>query len=236
MELSVSRSLELLGGLRSVVTDFAKQEGVLVRELKARRYAIDQKHQGVADQTEAGLTKQFEEARTKFDQEEARIRAHHERRRARIERAQLTISRNIPRRARQVRGDWLGALEMKRFRIARQTASDIESAGTGIPGFLPLLETQREKLAALERAARKAFGGCGSLLRMLQRKPRPPAGESAEPARMLADLQQHLATRTRIWTHSPGFRCRGSSIPFRPSSFSSASWRPPSGSPTRWAE
>jgi DNA segregation ATPase FtsK/SpoIIIE, S-DNA-T family len=192
-ELCVSRGLEVLGGLRKTVTDFAKQEEAMVRELKSKRYAIDQKHQGAADQTEAGLTKQFEEARTKFDAEEARIRARHQQRCARLERAQLVISRNIPRRARQARTEWLGLLQMRRFKIERQTAADIDSAGTGVPGFLPQLETQRERCVALERSARRAFGGCGEFLRMLKRKRRP--GESAggaEPGAMLASLQEEL--------------------------------------------
>lgn len=191
-ELRVSRCLELLGGLRKTVTDFAKREEVLVRELKAKRYAIEQKYQGAADQTEAGLTKQFDEARARFDAAEQRVRTRGEQRRARIERLQLVTSRNIPRRAKQVRIEWLGALQMRRFKIERQTAADIESAGTGVPNFLPQLEAQREKLATLERRARKAFGGCRALRRLLQRKRRGPEGEETEPGAMLAALQKHL--------------------------------------------
>ncbi len=192
MELRVSQSLELLGGLRKCITDFAKREETMVRELKARRYAIEQGHQGATDQTEAGLVKQFEEARAKFDVEEQRIRTRSANRKARIERLQLVILRNIPRRAKQARTEWLGALQMRRFKIERQTAADIESAGTGIPSFLPQLETQREKLVILERSVRQSFGGCGAFQRMLKRKRRVTEGESAEPGAMLADLQEHL--------------------------------------------
>ncbi len=192
MELRVSRSLELLGGLRKTVSDFAKREEVMVRELKARRYAIEQKHQGAADQTEAGLVKLFEEARVKFDEQEQRIHARFENRRARIERLKLVISRNIPRRAKQARTEWLGALQMKRFKIERQTALDIDSAGTGVAGFLPQLETLREKLVTLDRSARQSFGGCRAFQRMLKRKRCVSEGESSEPVAMLAATQDHL--------------------------------------------
>lgn len=191
-DLRVSRSLELLGTLRKTVSDFAKQEDDMGRDLKARRYAIEQKHQGVAERTEAGLSRQFDEARTSFDAEEQRVRTCHNHRRALIERAQLVISRNIPRRAKEARTQWLGTLQMRRFKLERQAAADIDAAGTGVPGFIPQLDAQRDKLAVLERSARKAFGGCASLRRRLKRKSRAPAGGDGDPATMLAALQEHL--------------------------------------------
>ena len=83
---------------------------------------------------------------------------------------------------------------MRRFKVERQTASDIDSAGTGVPGFLPQLDTQRENLVTLERSARQAFGGCGTLLRMLKRKRRAPEGEDTDPGAMLAAMQEHLSS------------------------------------------
>ncbi|WP_038167836.1 FtsK/SpoIIIE domain-containing protein [Verrucomicrobium sp. BvORR106] len=192
LDLRASRSVELLDALESKVADFAKREEQLQKELRTQRNTVTQKHQVTIDQAQSRLDQEVAEAQAHLEAESSRLKRVYERRRARVERSHLVLTRHLPRRVREVRESWLGELQMRRFRLERQ----LESSGVVNPEFTRRLATYQSQFTDLLHSTRDAFAGSSSfinLIRVRRKAPLPgpvPAGEEAE---WLNNLQAHLA-------------------------------------------
>ena len=186
IDLRVSRSLEVLATLRRTAVEFAKREEQLTREMSTRRNAANRKHREAMAKTEARLAAQLEDATAAFASEEEHTRALHEARRVRIQRYQTAGMRNLPKRAQEEKGRWLGRLQLRQLKAERGKTSGLNAADAALAKFAAKLAEQRTIFADLESRARSAFRGYGAFQRMLRR-----ARSAAAEAHPSAEGQEH---------------------------------------------
>ncbi|MDB6173675.1 MAG: segregation ATPase, FtsK/SpoIIIE family [Chthoniobacteraceae bacterium] len=169
IDLRVSWSLELLTRLKQTVTEFSAKEDQLQRELRTRRHAIERQYRETLEKL--GNWSSTEVARTEANFQEAseRFRMLFEQRRSRIQRAQASTIRNLPKRAKAAKEKWMGDLQMRKFRAERNQASGLEAVAEAFTKYNTRLAERRETFVHLEQQARKAFGGYGAFRRMLRR-------------------------------------------------------------------
>jgi S-DNA-T family DNA segregation ATPase FtsK/SpoIIIE len=169
-DLTVDRSLELLGNLKQTAEKFARREEQLTRELNSRRYSANRTSLETLEQTAAGFETQLAQTEAYFHAEHERIGGIYKGRRARVERVRTTTLRNLPTRAQDVKGRWLGNLQMKNYDAQKRLPLDLAAADADYPGFATKLEGFRPTYLDLERRARTAFRGMGTFKRMLRRR------------------------------------------------------------------
>ena len=205
IDLRVSRSLELLAKLRRTVSEFAKKEDQVARELQTRRYQADRKNRDVLHRMDTELAAKIAGVDSRCAVETARIRAIYERRLARTQRVQATLLRTLPRRAQEAKGSFLGSLQMRERRAERALASGSAAADAEFADRIARLAEQRAVLAQIEGRAQRAFGGYGAFLKLLAgRADTVPQPE--DPGALLADFQTHLAAadeRLRAFQRAP---------------------------------
>ena len=179
--LRLSASLELLADLQRTVTDFAKKEELLTRDLLARRGSVNRKLRDATEKTEARLASGLAEAETYFQAEQERREATYSERRSRLERAAAAGLRSAPRRAQEARERWMGDLQRRKFRAERTLATEREAAAKTLANFSATLAENQAGLRQLERQIRRAFRGYRPFLRLLQNA--APASATDEPSR-----------------------------------------------------
>ena len=167
-DLRISRSLELLATLKETVAKFAKREEQITRDVNTRRYNATLKNQHAVARAESSQALHVAEAEESAKAAEERIRAIYEARRARIQRFRKNSLMNLPKRAQEAKGAWMGKLQMKSFLAQRNLASDLAAADAAYAGFSSTLESYRANMLSLEQRARKAFAGYGSFKSMLR--------------------------------------------------------------------
>ena len=190
--MRVSRSLDLLAKLKQTVSDFAKKEDQLTRELQTRRYQADRKHRDALHRIDGELAVKSTAADAFCKEETARLRAIYERRLARAQRSHGTLVRTLPRRAQEAKGNFLGSLQMRERRAERALASGMAASDAHFADSVARLGEQRAVLAQIEDSARRAFGGYGSFRKLLAVRAEP-GSHSEDPAALLHDLQTHLS-------------------------------------------
>lgn len=119
IDLRSSRSLELLKSLEQTVSEFARKEDHLQRDMKARRFAAERKcHDGVekADEKLAALVATADAEKEK---RERAVRATHAARVAKIKKFNHSGMRDLPHLAQEARERWLGTLQMRKFKAER---------------------------------------------------------------------------------------------------------------------
>lgn len=193
LDLRASRSIELIETLDGTTAEFSRREEQLLRDLRLTRQNAMQKHQGAIDQAEAHLHDTVSQATATLESGRERLHHIYQKRRARVERSHLVLTRHLPRRVREVREAWLGELQMRRFRLERNLAA----SGVVNPEFTRRLATYQAQFTDLLRRTRDVFAGSGAfvnLLRVRRKAPVPgpvPAGEEND---WLNSLHAHLQT------------------------------------------
>ncbi len=170
MYLKISRSLELQRQLQQTTSDFAKREDQLTRDMLARRYALNRKHQEVIGKIDAALFTQTDEMNARFHAENERIQMNFETRRLKVQRAQTVGLGNLTKRTNEERAKWLGGLQMKRFRLEQKQAEEMEVVGAEAQEVTNALSELKITLTTLEKRTRKSFTGFGSFSQLLRRK------------------------------------------------------------------
>ena len=128
LDLRVNRSLELLGSLKQTASKFAQREEQLSRELTSRRYAANRTSQEALEQTESTYATKIAQTEEYFRVEAHRVKSLYEGRRARVQRITAAGLRNLPARGQEVKGKWLGDLQMKNYNAQRRLPLDIAAA------------------------------------------------------------------------------------------------------------
>ena len=105
VDLRVSRSLDVLVQLKKTVSEFAKKEEDLTRELLARRGAANRKHRDGIERSDAKLAAQLGETEARFKAEEDRVNTIHSARRARIDMLGVVGIRGLPKRPSRRKAD-----------------------------------------------------------------------------------------------------------------------------------
>ncbi len=202
-DLRVSHGLQLLATLEEATAAFAKKESQLVRDLSSRRFAANRRRQEALDGVETRLSARTAEVEATAQQEELRVRAIHESRRARIRRAHDAGIRNLPRRSREVKEGWMGELQMRRFHAQQKHAADLDAANTAFAAFNASLTQHGDAIARIRTRAQNFSRGYWSFRRLLRAKPRAAAAgdtpSSAGQEQLMTTLRDRLAlARSRL--------------------------------------
>jgi hypothetical protein len=194
LDLRVNRSLELLGSLKQTAAKFAKREEQLSRELTSRRYAANRASQEAIGNTESTYATKIAQTEEAFRAEAERVKAVYEGRRARVQRASAAALRNLPARGQEVKGRWLGDLQMRNYNAQRRLPLDIAAADADYAGFTTKLDAHATTLLGLLSRARSSFRGYFTLGSMLRRRRRTEFDADAPLSQHLEQIQGHLAT------------------------------------------
>jgi len=194
IDLRVNRSFELLGNLKQTASKFAKREEQLSRELTSRRYAVNRTSQDAMENTESSYAAEIARTEEHFRTKAQRIKSIYEGRRARVQRVCSTSLRNLPARAQEVKGKWLGDLQMKNYHAQRKLPMDLAAADADYAGFTSKLETYRETLIGLESRAREYFRGYWTLRSRLGRRRKTGLDPNASLNDLLNAIHGNLTT------------------------------------------
>ncbi len=194
LDLRVNRSLELLGSLKQTASKFAKREEQISRELTSRRYAANRTSQDAIEKTESTYSAKIAQTEEYFRAQAQRIRSIYEGRRARVQRVRALMLRNLPARAQEVKGKWLGDLQMRNYHAQRKLSLDLAAADADYAGFASKLEGYRTTLLDLERRARASFRGYWTLRRMLRRRRNPGLDANTPLSDHLEAIHANLKT------------------------------------------
>jgi len=155
----ISRSLELLENLRQATARCAAQEEQLTLDIGKRRYAAERKEVNANKDSAARLTKEIAQAdRDWAERMDAAIKRG-EARRARLERAERSARRELPKRVEARRGDWLGALQRQKLKLEREVTGQLTSAEAQRMDLMRKLEEQKTRVNDLTAKARRAVRG-----------------------------------------------------------------------------
>ena len=196
LDLRIERSLELLTALKRTAADFAKREDALTHDFGTRRSAVRRKFRDAVARVETATEAQLADAGAHFAAAEGRIKTNYNARSARIERARITALKRLPKQAEEVRGRWIGDLQLKQVQAERRRDVELKKAEKAHADCAAKLTDQHTILSALARATRVAFEGYGAFDRLLARDGEPaPSGEMrpAEAASMLEDFERRVA-------------------------------------------
>ncbi|RYD70960.1 MAG: hypothetical protein EOP84_25760 [Verrucomicrobiaceae bacterium] len=171
--LRSDRALELLAQLKQKVTQFAKAEEQLTREITTRRNGINRKYRTAIEQTESSLDTEIAETAAWYAGETERLKAFHLNRRNRIQRAHTKGLRTLAEKAQRAKEKYLGGLQYRHLNAERKMPADLKAADEMAASFREDLQAQEARLNDLEKRARKAFGGYGSFLKLLRPEPAP---------------------------------------------------------------
>ncbi len=191
-DLRVTRSVELLARLREMVSQFANSEEKLTREIATRRVAMNRKFRDAMERVELRLSAQTIEVETKSQEEEQRVTAIYEDRRARIQRAYTTGIRSLPKRAQSEKERWMGDLQLRKFRAERKLAAEREAIAGSVARCAGRIGEQDTVLAELERRTRKGFRGYRAFLKLLDRPAPEVSANGSERDELLAAMRSKL--------------------------------------------
>lgn len=175
MDLRVSRCLDLLKSLLQTVSEFAKREDQITNDLRARRVASNRRFNEGTEQAEAALAGELGRSGAAFDRRREHIESVHRRRRERIEHYRHVGTRDMTKMAQDARERWLGNLQIKKFSAERSMTDGKRAVDATYAEVTGRLDDQRQAILTLDRAARGAFRGYGSLTKLLRRQRFPDA-------------------------------------------------------------
>lgn len=197
MDLRITKGLELISRLKGTLEDFAMREDQVVKEFRSRRYALAREHHETNARFDAATSARTAGAEAELKAEEERLGAILSGRRQRIEKAHASLMRNLPKRAQETKGQWLGKLQMKQRNADRARAASIEEANNEAAELARKLETRRTEFTSLANFACEVFSGYGSLVKLLARRQDAEPG-TKEASGDFAESYGELKERIRI--------------------------------------
>ena len=94
--------------------------------------------------------------------------------------------KNLPRRAQEAKGRWMGDLQMKNFLAQKKMEADLAAASGSFTNFTTKLDVNKDMLKRLETRARKDFAGYCQFTKLLKRK-------ATVTSEQFNDLSAHFA-------------------------------------------
>ena len=166
-QTSVSEILALLDALKTAVRDFAAREEKLESKFRvqsaAESDALSSRSQA---QTEAAAARETNTAAA-LELEKQRIKSRFEKRRDRINRANVAVNRWVQDAIRQCDAEWKDRTQEGVQAAELHRAGELASTTTAYNNFQQNMATAGEELTKLEMAARGAFRGYGKFRRLL---------------------------------------------------------------------
>jgi hypothetical protein len=198
-ELDMRRGMEALERLRLAVAEFAKREERMTRALEVRRSGIAWRYHAAISGADEAEAAQLGAIEAECGAREAHIQKVAEKRAERMRRAAAQALRNVPRKGREARGNWLANLQMRLVHAETTRAERLRAAEEEAAAVAGSLTEQCERLVALKREARKALSGYKNLQAQLSTKGARPEGMPAGAeglalvAETLGDAEVRLA-------------------------------------------
>lgn len=178
MELTTTRSLELLGNIKKTTADFAKKDEQLTRELRQQRTTLERQHEEQSQHLQQTLEGNQTSLLDAYSSAMNQVTTVYNKRRDRIHHSHQEAVRFMPRRVRSVRENWLGSLQMKQHKLQQKLIADQDTAKNTHAENAAQLSDLHKQLAKMVRAGRQSISGYGSLKRSLESRLR---AESAVP-------------------------------------------------------
>ncbi|HEX8311907.1 MAG TPA: FtsK/SpoIIIE domain-containing protein, partial [Chthoniobacteraceae bacterium] len=193
-DLRVARSLELLRELTRTSAEFAAREEELTRDIRTRRQTGSRRYRDALDKLKTTSSGQLAATQHAFDAEAERVRGIYDARQDRVQRLRLSGLRNLPRRAQEAKGKWMGDLQLRKFRAEKTQTADLRAAGEAFKAFTAHLGQQSAALVALQTRARRAFRGYGAFARLLQQPSSDLELNLRDPEKLSAEANAHLVS------------------------------------------
>jgi hypothetical protein len=170
-KLDVRRSLEVLERLKETVTEFAKREERTVRGLEVRRSGIAWRFQAGTSGDQEGEASQLAEAENHFNEREARVRHVAQVREARVHRVSAQALRNLPRKGRDARGNWLANLQVRLLEADTARGAALRAAEEEAALGAATLTELCARLVLLKGEARKGVSGYAQIRDQMAAQP-----------------------------------------------------------------
>jgi hypothetical protein len=165
----------------------------MTRSLEVRRSGIAWRAQAATSgdaESEAALLAEVESA---FGEQEARVRGVAAAREARVRRVAAQALRNLPRKGRDARGNWLANLQMRLLQAGTTRAEGLQAAGAEAAQAAAMLTEESRRLIPLKREAVKLVAGYAILRSKITAPEGTPGG--AEGLQMLSDALTEAEAR-----------------------------------------
>jgi hypothetical protein len=202
--LDIQRGMELLARLKQAVADCAKREERTTRNLEVRRAGIAWRYQSAIDASEQAEAAQIAGAERIFQEQEAREQEIARNREARVRQASAQVLRNLPRKAREARGNWLANLQMRLLQAETTRTAGLEAADAEAGQGVVTLTEDCRRLIALKRDARRHVAGYAAMRDRQSGEIQAPGGAEGlrlvseallEAERRLSALKRHPLPR-----------------------------------------
>ncbi len=190
--LTARDSLELLESLRATVTDFARREEALIREINSRRYHLQRAHKDVESAEDAKVSARRKAADTITGQEEERVRKLYNTRRARIQRIHHADLGDVQLNARRAKEKYLSDLQLRHFHAKKNLPKEIDRVEAEAAAMAGIVKEAGSAYAKVHKAAEQALSGHGKLKGLLRKEADPNRENLAKPDAMLRKLQAQL--------------------------------------------
>jgi S-DNA-T family DNA segregation ATPase FtsK/SpoIIIE len=182
--------LALPGNLQRAVTDYAKREDQLVRDLRNRRSVVTRRNQEAAASLEGQHAANVAGTDAYVVAEKERLTTRYQARTARVQNYYLSTLRNLPARAQEAKATWLNALQLRKSQAEQTLEREQAAADATYADFKSESDASRKAILHLERRARGAFGGYWTFRRMLRRGPASPL--TGTPGEAFEEIQRQL--------------------------------------------
>jgi len=183
-KLDIRHALELLERLKAAVAEVARKEERMTRALEVRRSGIAWRYQAAMSGSEEDEAAQLAEVERLFGEEEARVQKVAADREAGVRRASAQQLRNLPRKAREARGNWLANLQMRLRHADVERTTAMRAADAEAAAAAQALTAECQRLIALKKEA-KGLAGYANLRKSATEPAGTPGG--AEGLQLVAE-------------------------------------------------
>jgi len=191
----VTRTLELLGRLKSTVRDFAAREEKLDQDWSAEVSKLRRGFGIGARDENARVSAEIAAAESTLQTERQRIASVHERRRSRIVKATRAAKKSRLKRIDDQESRRKYEIQRDLLQTGRNRDAELKRNEDGFENFSDALNRERESLVVLGRRARGCFRGYRKFLGLLSASPEMAGGLdlSRDENHLLEDLRALLA-------------------------------------------
>ena len=191
MDLRFNHALELLGRLTKTVATFARQESELSGVLSTKNYQEIRRHREAVHKVDTALAAEIAEVEAGAQKKNERLQGIHDKRLGRVQRAHGLLTRTLPKRAQDAKGNWLGELQMRQLRAERNHAAGNKQNDRDYAELSQTLAQQRAVLDGITAQTVKAFSGYPEFAKTLTEVP-GQVEVSETPENFLDDLQVRI--------------------------------------------
>ncbi len=191
-DLRFTHATELLAKLTRTVADFARQEAELTAALSVKSRQEIRRHREAAHKVDAALAEHLAGVEAVSAKHADLVQAIHDRRLGRVQRAHGLLSRTLPKRAADAKGNWLAKLQMRKLQADRASAANNKQHTAEHAALSQALAQHRATLDALTAQTMKAFGGYGEFAQSLVER-EGEKGEAPASEDFLGEIEVRIA-------------------------------------------